>query len=164
MDAAKAFWAIPCLARLGCYAVYAGWEKKKPQQIFYGYAVTVDTNGTAGTKIWVFLMRLGAIAGCHQMPERSFFFRNYQFPICARCTGLFLGDLAAIVSFSMFIKINLPALILFFVSSVILLGVDGYFQLKDIWVSTNFRRLVTGLLCGFFVTGFLIRIAATIIL
>ncbi|MGG7175281.1 DUF2085 domain-containing protein [Clostridium neonatale] len=27
------------------------------------------------------------MCGCHQLPDRSFFIRSYQFPICARCTG-----------------------------------------------------------------------------
>ena len=34
-----------------------------------------------------------AIGGliCHQRPERSFFLAGHQFPVCARCTGLYLS-------------------------------------------------------------------------
>ena len=34
-----------------------------------------------------------AIGGmiCHQRPERSFFWDGHQFPVCARCTGLYLS-------------------------------------------------------------------------
>lgn len=34
-----------------------------------------------------------AIGGliCHQRPERSFFWGAHQFPVCARCTGLYLS-------------------------------------------------------------------------
>ena len=32
----------------------------------------------------------GAII-CHQLPERSFFWDERQLPVCARCTGLYLG-------------------------------------------------------------------------
>jgi uncharacterized membrane protein len=28
---------------------------------------------------------------CHQRPERSFFLDAHQFPVCARCTGLYLS-------------------------------------------------------------------------
>jgi uncharacterized membrane protein len=28
---------------------------------------------------------------CHQRPERSFFFGGHQLPVCARCTGLYIG-------------------------------------------------------------------------
>jgi uncharacterized membrane protein len=28
---------------------------------------------------------------CHQRPERSFFLHGRQLPVCARCTGLYLG-------------------------------------------------------------------------
>jgi uncharacterized membrane protein len=34
-----------------------------------------------------------AIGGviCHQRPERSFFWDAHQFPVCARCTGLYVS-------------------------------------------------------------------------
>jgi uncharacterized membrane protein len=41
-----------------------------------------------------------AIGGviCHQRPERSFFVDGYQFPVCARCTGLYLSGALALLS------------------------------------------------------------------
>jgi uncharacterized membrane protein len=34
-----------------------------------------------------------SIAGliCHQRPDRSFFWAGHQFPVCARCTGLYVS-------------------------------------------------------------------------
>jgi uncharacterized membrane protein len=34
-----------------------------------------------------------AIGGlvCHQRPDRSFFWDGHQFPVCARCTGLYVS-------------------------------------------------------------------------
>ncbi|MCB7430270.1 DUF2085 domain-containing protein, partial [Erysipelatoclostridium ramosum] len=28
---------------------------------------------------------------CHQKAERSFFIHGYQCPVCARCSGLYIG-------------------------------------------------------------------------
>lgn len=33
---------------------------------------------------------------CHQRPERSFFVGGQQLPVCARCTGLYVGATLAI--------------------------------------------------------------------
>ena len=30
---------------------------------------------------------------CHQLPERSFFFLDIPFPVCVRCTSIYLGSL-----------------------------------------------------------------------
>jgi len=35
---------------------------------------------------------------CHQFPERSFYFRGAQLPVCARCTGLYAGAAIAAVA------------------------------------------------------------------
>ena len=42
--------------------------------------------------------------GCHQLPERSFFFKGYQLPICARCLGIILGYILCI--FLLFYKMK----------------------------------------------------------
>jgi uncharacterized membrane protein len=34
---------------------------------------------------------------CHQRPERSFFWGVHQFPVCARCTGLYLSSAAGVI-------------------------------------------------------------------
>src|SRR5436190_17610406 len=34
---------------------------------------------------------------CHQRPERSFFWGVHQFPVCARCTGIYLSSAVGIV-------------------------------------------------------------------
>ena len=160
MTAAQAVWVIYCLTGSASYAVCAEWEKKKPPPAYYGFAATVDINTNNGIKVWVTLMRLGAKTGCHQLNERSLFFRGYQFPVCARCTGLFIGQAAGIAMLLWFVNLEIKILLLCTVVSVAALGIDGFFQLRGLWVSTNRRRLITGILCGFFVTGMAIRIIA----
>ena len=39
---------------------------------------------------WLTWMKIGAKLGCHQRSDRSFFYHGYQFPICARCTGVLI--------------------------------------------------------------------------
>jgi uncharacterized membrane protein len=123
----------------------------------------VETNSNKKTKLWIALMRLGAKTGCHQKNERSLSFRGYQFPVCARCTGLFFGQLCGIALFFLFLRVDIKVLFACAGVSVVLLGADGFFQLKGIWASTNPRRLITGLLCGFFATCFNVRLIVFLI-
>jgi len=97
------------------------------------------------------------------MNDRSFFFRGYQFPVCARCTGLLLGQIAGFLLSLFFIKCDIRLLFCLAVFSTLLLGADGVGQLKKLWTSTNPRRFLTGILCGSFVTIFNIKLIVTII-
>lgn len=87
-------------------------------------------------QIWLKAMNIFAPT-CHQSRERSYYLGNYQLPVCARCQGLYIGYLLGLFIF-------LPALSLLFPLTYI----DGFIQLKTRYVSTNFRRLSTGLLSG----------------
>ena len=116
-----------------------------------------------GTKIWISLMRIGSKTGCHQMNDRSFFFKGYQFPVCARCTGLLVGQTAGLLLSLLFIKYDIRLLFCLAVFSTLLLGADGVGQLKKLWLSTNPRRFITGILCGYFVTIFIIKLIITLV-
>jgi uncharacterized membrane protein len=108
-------------------------------------------------------MRLGSKTGCHQMNDRSFSFKGYQFPVCARCTGLLFGQIIGFLLSLFFIKCEIRLLLCLAVFSTLLLGVDGLGQLKKLWTSTNPRRFITGILCGNFVTIFNIKLIVTLI-
>lgn len=95
-------------------------------------------------KKWIKLMEAGSVLGCHQMPERSFFIKGYQFPVCARCTGVIISAIAAAI---VFMKKKLPISICAVMSSVML--IDWGLQYLEIKESTNKRRLITGLIGGF---------------
>ena len=95
-------------------------------------------------KQWIRLMELGEMLGCHQMPERSFFIKGFQFPVCARCTGVILS---AIIATIIFFKKRLPIGLCLSMSSVMLL--DWGMQYLKIKESTNSRRLITGMIGGF---------------
>ena len=109
--------------------------------------------------IWIKLMNFGHRLGCHQMEERSFHFKCYQFPVCARCTGVFLGEIIAIILLLLGIKINI------FVSIALLLimGFDWFIQYINLLPSTNIRRLITGTLAGIGLTFIYYYVIAFII-
>ena len=95
-------------------------------------------------KLWVRLMEFGEVLGCHQMPQRSFFYKGYQFPVCARCTRVIISSVLATVVF--FIK-KLPLWICIILSSVML--IDWGLQFLHIKESTNKRRIISGFIGGF---------------
>lgn len=93
---------------------------------------------------WVKAMRAGQRTGCHQLPERSFFFRQYQFPVCARCCGVFVGQITALVLLCFGIIVPLYMGFLF----AFIMFVDWGIQYLGILESNNFRRLISGVLGG----------------
>ncbi len=95
-------------------------------------------------RCWKSLMRLGASTGCHQRPERSFFLFDYQFPVCARCTGVFIGNIMGIILFAVK-AVCAPAAI----AGCICMAADWLLQRFHIAESTNPRRLLTGIAGGY---------------
>ena len=104
--------------------------------------------------------------GCHARPDRSFYFRGRQFPICARCTGELVGMLLGIV---IAICFGCPD---FWVVCLMMLPlvVDGFTQRLTAYESNNIRRLWTGILFGIafifmfiYFHRFCVRIAAWIL-
>ena len=98
---------------------------------------------------WIRLMELGHVLGCHQMPSRSFFLRGYQFPVCARCTGVIVGELLALVLLAGRVRIGTKMMMLL----LAVMGGDWLIQEVGILESTNPRRFITGLCGGIGVTS-----------
>jgi len=97
------------------------------------------------TARWVKIMTITRkLCGCHQKPERSFFMRGYQLPLCARCTGVLIGYIISMLL--LFLEYSIPYLIcvLFLVPLIL----DGGIQLLYNLMSNNIRRLITGVLFG----------------
>lgn len=91
--------------------------------------------------IWLDLMKLGHLCGCHQMADRSFFINGYQFPICARCTGVIIGYIFSLLYRETSIVINLISMGIMFIDWIV-----QYLKIKS---STNLRRLITGIIGGY---------------
>ncbi len=92
-------------------------------------------------KLWLKSMRFFSHT-CHQKASRSYFIKNYQMPICARCLGLTIGYILGFCFFNS--SINIIAYILLIIPLII----DGLLQLKTNYESTNLKRLITGIFAG----------------
>ncbi|UHA72081.1 DUF2085 domain-containing protein [Paenibacillus sp. 481] len=86
---------------------------------------------------------------CHRLRSRSFVIRGRQFPICARCTGIFVGYflLPLFLMFQPNTVSMLNVLLFVFLLSVPML-VDGFTQKWKWRESNNGLRLMTGVLFG----------------
>ncbi len=82
--------------------------------------------------------------GCHARPDRSFYFRGKQFPICARCTGELVGMILCIPTLIFWGCPSFGIVLLLMVPLII----DGSVQKLTSYESGNIRRLITGILFG----------------
>lgn len=117
----------------------------------------MEKNLNKHLKLWTMLMRIGGYT-CHQMHERSFSYRGYQFPVCARCTGIFVGQIIGLICIILGFRINL----LWSLVLIIPMAIDGLVQLMKIMQSNNIRRFITGSISGIGYTNLLFNIIVII--
>jgi uncharacterized membrane protein len=112
-----------------------------------------------------FLGKADAIgyAVCHRIPERSFHIGGYQLPLCARCSGMYLGAVTGLVFQSILgwkrgkaPRWSIIALLVVFVAAFGIDGVNSYLylikqvrpgvlpQIPNIYIPNNTLRLLTG--------------------
>lgn len=102
----------------------------------------------------------GGYALCHRITERSFTINGRQFPLCARCTGMYLGAALAIAAFFLAGRakwVLLPSKWLFFalLGLIALMGIDGlnsyshfFPNAPHLYEPQNWLRLTTGMGAG----------------
>ncbi len=99
---------------------------------------------------------------CHCRVDRTIMIGHWFMPVCARCTGINFGILLSPI---LFYLIDPPFYV--FIIFIVPIIVDGYSQSLTSYVSTNTRRMITGIMFGFlvsFVNGVLLYFTANIIL
>lgn len=84
------------------------------------------------------------ITFCHRKPERSFFWKGQQFPVCARCTGIHIGY----ITFPLFMFNIFTLNIWWTIALIIPTFIDGLTQAFFKRESNNFLRVTTGLMAG----------------
>jgi len=88
------------------------------------------------------------LLACHGIPDRCLSLGGRRMPICARCTGIYLGYLALVVFAARFWQTGtLPAPLPLLALHLPLL-LDGLTQAAGWRQSNNALRLLTGVLAG----------------
>jgi uncharacterized membrane protein len=96
---------------------------------------------------------------CHRKPERSFFYKGIQFPVCARCTGLSIG-MSTLLLFAFQVWYLPIGICCAFILPTYFDGIlQAYFNME----SNNWRRLVTGVFAGVGLMGLTTHIANFIV-
>lgn len=94
---------------------------------------------------------------CHQIHSHSFTIGGHQMPLCARCTGMYLGALATLLLLAALRRraSRLPVgsvmgVLAVFFGAMVLDGLNSTLQTfgSGIWDTTNLIRIVTGALSG----------------
>ncbi|WP_298499159.1 DUF2085 domain-containing protein [uncultured Methanobrevibacter sp.] len=85
---------------------------------------------------------------CHQKPERSFFIKGHQFPVCARCTGFYTALIVYLIwnhFYTHGYDLNMLIISMILLIPVTVDGVTQYFGPRE---STNPIRFITGFIGG----------------
>lgn len=93
---------------------------------------------------WRLLFRLL----CHGRVERCFELFGAPMPICARCTGIYLGMLAGLFAFPLIPVLRERVMRMVAFVAILPLGLDGLTQLFGLRESVNPLRVATGLIAG----------------
>jgi uncharacterized membrane protein len=85
---------------------------------------------------------------CHQLPERSFFVAGHQFAVCARCTGLYVGFMLAVLFYPLVRPLRTteaPPRRWLFIAALPMI-IDVGLNFLGVWENTHSSRFVTGLI------------------
>ena len=91
---------------------------------------------------------LSKIPFCHRLPDRTFNIRGHYFPVCARCTGFYIGAFSYFFYVYFFYVQYTITLIIFAILIMIPTFFDGLTQFFGFRESNNILRLFTGLMGG----------------
>lgn len=86
---------------------------------------------------------------CHGLVLRCLSLFGTPMPICARCTGIYLGMLAGLAAFFLVPWVEEKFMRIASLVAVIPLAIDGLTQLAGFRESTNTLRMATGIAAGF---------------
>lgn len=102
---------------------------------------------------WEKLAALG-YSVCHQIPARTFHVEGHAFPLCARCTGMYLGAMVGLGYHltwgrkGSFPPLPIMYILAFFVAAFGIDGINSFTQLlpwaQHLYVTTNLTRLISG--------------------
>jgi uncharacterized membrane protein len=132
-----------------------------PKFLFIGIPAAIISLFIAATPpgLWEKARVIG-YALCHQLPDRSFFIHEHQSPLCARCTGMYLGFSIGLLFLILrrrthAARMPTTAIISVLIGFITIMGIDGINSTISIipgapqlYQTTNVHRIVTGTLFG----------------
>jgi uncharacterized membrane protein len=86
---------------------------------------------------------------CHGIIARSFTLFDVPMPICARCTGIYIGLFAGLVAFMLFPRIEERLARYSMYAAAVPMAVDGLTQALGLRESFNALRVATGFVAAF---------------
>lgn len=110
--------------------------------------------------------RLVGYAICHQISDRSFHIAGHQLPLCARCTGIYMGALAGFTLMTLRGRRRASGLppapiTVTLIGFIAMMGVDGlnsyltfFPNMPHLYEPQNWLRLTTGTLEGLALSAF----------
>ena len=131
-----------------------GLEVSLPQALLASGIVVYALAMPGDAKFKLDVMGFGV---CHQIHSHSFSIGGHQLPLCARCTGIYLGAISAILIMSRLRRraVYLPTagvlgLLGLFFGAMVADGLNSTLQTfgGGLWDSSNIVRLVTGTMAG----------------
>lgn len=85
---------------------------------------------------------------CHRLPDRTFKIKNHYFPVCSRCTGIYIGSFSYFVYvYFFYVEYNMLLILLALLMIIPTLS-DGLTQFFGMRESNNIIRVITGLIGG----------------
>jgi uncharacterized membrane protein len=104
-------------------------------------------------------------AVCHRISERSFFIGDRQMPLCARCTGMYIGAMIGLLyQLRLGRRGGMPSLNILIVLAIFIIafavdGVNSYLHffpmVPSLYTPQNFLRLLTGIGMGIAIAAML---------
>jgi uncharacterized membrane protein len=90
---------------------------------------------------------------CHQIPDRTLSFGSILMPVCARCSGIYIGFvISTLVLFLMYRKrqslIAPVYIVIIFIVFLSAAAIDGILSYLQIYTTNNLLRLITGYMAG----------------
>lgn len=85
---------------------------------------------------------------CHRIPERTFKIKNTYFPVCSRCTGIYIAAFSYFVFvYFVYVQYSIETMLLS-ISMITPTFLDGITQFLGYRESNNTLRFTTGILAG----------------
>jgi uncharacterized membrane protein len=120
--------------------IVAGFLASIPLMILGAAALCTWAIAQGASMQWRLLFRML----CHGMITRSFTLFDVPMPICARCTGIYIGLLAGVLAFRAWPRLQEKVARYVVYLALLPIGIDGITQALGLRESVNTLRIVTG--------------------